>query len=213
MCSLCWGENILLCSYSLGGTACFWPWFSKCVCLYHCTVPAWEVPLNSIWVSHLVSTELEGKVKISQMNWSKLWKPGLSTRVQQFPMSCALPSNWAATGQLSSSLKMCHFLSRKPLAETWNKGQKTEERAKKKKCREMRSKWQDESEGWLGGSALALRNFKSLANKETSGWDFGENIKLGGSTLYAIFLSRTVVCKRHSHRMANFTRVIQTSVP
>lgn len=94
--------------------------FEVCVCLHGCTVPVWKAPLNSIWVACLVSTELEGRVEISQMNWSKLWKSGLSRRVQQFPMSCALPSNWAATGQLSPSLKMCHHLPRKPLAERWN---------------------------------------------------------------------------------------------
>lgn len=74
-------------------------------------------------------------------------------------------------------------------------------RTGQRRRREMwnkRSKWLEESERWWRVSALALRNFKSLANKETSGWGSGENIKLSG---------RILLC--HFPRQNNFLQKIQ----
>lgn len=115
--TLCWGENILLCSYSLAGTGCFWPWFSKGVHLHGCTVAVWKPPPNSIWAARLVSTELEGRVEISKSHSKKL---GLSRTVQRSLVPCVLPKSWAATGQFISSLKTCCLLPGQPLAEGWS---------------------------------------------------------------------------------------------
>lgn len=100
-----WGENILLCSYSLAGTGCFWPWFSKGMFLRGCTVAVWKAPPNSIWAVRPVLAELEGKVVISKMNRSTLQKLGLIRRVQRSPMPHVLPSSWAAMGSSEQASK------------------------------------------------------------------------------------------------------------